>query len=67
MDRAAQSISGDQKYLHLTLTLKTGVASRKSVARGRRGEAVVAALPGIHTREWECVEHGFEEVLAAPE
>lgn len=28
---------------------------------------MVAALPGIHTREWECVEHGFEEVLAAPE
>lgn len=28
---------------------------------------MVAALPGIHTREWECVVHGFEEVLAAPE
>lgn len=63
--REAQSISGGQKCLHLTL--KTGVASRKSVARGGRGEAVGTAWRGIHAREWECVEQGFEEVLVAPE
>lgn len=65
MDREAQSISGGQECLHLTL--KTGVASRKSMARGGKREAVGTASPGIHTREWECVEQGFEEVPVAPE